>query len=226
MGQYQQWLHHREVDEQLGKRLDQLQTELALLQAQAHTLTETTSSSSDNMIIQALLSAHNAEVANNQFSAQTALPQQLFIDESREETATPHNILKPQAAEEEVTTAPVSPALLAWSRLPNLDAQKMQLPAASTHRSGALSGEKGLLPQDMTTFFHQHTRPVPRPNIPAWLENVISAPIAPDQLPNNPVDQQTLRTNRLVERWLERWRKTSSGSQEQREDQEHESHRK
>jgi hypothetical protein len=223
MGQYQQWLHHREVDEQLGKRLEQLQTELALLQAQAHTLAETTSATSDNTIIQALLSTHKAEahVANDQPSAQTVLPQQLFIDEPQEATATPHNIL--QVEEEE--SAPVSPALLAWSRLPNLDAQKMQLPTSNTSRSGALSGEEGLLPQDMTTFFHQHIRPVPRPNIPAWLENVISASTAPDQLPNNPVDQQTLRTNRLVERWLERWRKTSSDSQEQREDQKNESHR-
>jgi len=223
MGQYQQWLHHREVDEQLGKRLEQLQTELALLQAQAHTLAETTSSSSENTIIQALLSAHKAEVhvASNQPSAQTVLPQQLFVDEPQEETAAPHNIFKV----EEEESAPVSPALFAWGRLPNLDAQKIQLPATNTRRSGALSGEEGLLPQDMTTFFHQHTNPVPRPRIPAWLENVISAPTAPDQLPNNPVDQQTLRTNRLVERWLERWRKTSSGSQEQREDQKNESHR-
>lgn len=226
MGQYQQWLYHREVDEQLGKRLDQLQTELALLQAQAHTLAETTSSSSENTIIQALLNTHKAEIriASEQPSVQTVLPQQLFIDEPQGETATPHNILK--VAEEEARNAPVSPALLAWSRLPNLDTQKMQPPAANARRSGALSGEEGLLPQDMANFFRQHTRPVPQPRIPAWLENVISAPTAPDQLPNNPVDQQTQRTNRLVERWLERWRKTPSGSQEQQEDQEHESHRK
>src|SRR3954471_4289936 len=101
MGQYQQWLHHREVDEQLGKRLEQLQTELALLQAQAHTLAETTSSSSENTIIQALLSAHKAEihVANDQPAAQTVLPQQLFIDEPQEETVAPHNIF--QVEEEE-----------------------------------------------------------------------------------------------------------------------------
>ncbi len=221
MGQYQQWLYHREVDEQLGKHLDQLQTELALLQAQAHTLTETTSSTSENTIIQALLNMQAPQA--EQSHAHTSLPAPLFIDEPLDDAATPHNIFQ----EEKAATAPVSPALLAWSRLPNLDAQKMQPPASHTTHSGALPkpGEEGLLPQDMTHFFHHHTQPVPQPALPAWLENVISAPIAPDQLPNNPVDQQTLRTNRLVERWLERWRKTPSGSQEQREDQKNESHR-
>jgi len=221
MGQYQQWLYHREVDEQLGKRLDQLQTELALLQAQAHTLAETTSSTSENTIIQALLDMHAPQA--DQSHAHTSLPEPLFIDEPLDDMAIPHNIFQ----EEESETAPVSPALFAWSRLPNLDAQKMQLPASNTTHSGALPkpGEEGLLPQDMASFFHQHAQPVPQPALPAWLENVISAPTAQDQLPNNPVDQQTLRTNRLVERWLERWRKTPSGSQEQREDQKNESHR-
>jgi hypothetical protein len=102
----------------------------------------------------------------------------------------------------------------------------MSVPALNTNRPESVSAseEEHLLPQDMAAFFTQHTYPVSQPNLPAWLENAISAPKQPEQLPNNPVDQQTLRTNRLVERWLERWRKTPPSSQEQRKNEENEPH--
>src|SRR5713226_7693493 len=61
MGRYQQWLHYQEVDQQLRSRLELLETELAQLQAQAHTLAEVHPTASNNVIIQSLLTYHNAE---------------------------------------------------------------------------------------------------------------------------------------------------------------------
>jgi hypothetical protein len=214
MGQYQQWLHHREIDQQLRHNLELLESELAQLQAQARPSEEMAPPSLDNVIIQALLGYHAAEIPIP--PAQESLPilEPIFGSETLAKPTPAHTL---PTIPVESSSAPVSPALLAWSRLPNLDAQKMQVPSLNINQPDTESRpeEEGLLPQDMTTFFNQHTYIVPQPKLPAWLENVISAPDVTEQLPNNPVDQQTLRTNRLVERWLERWRKTSPDSQEQ-----------
>jgi hypothetical protein len=228
MGRYQQWLHYQEVDQQLRSRLELLETELAQLQAQAHTLAEVHPTASNNVIIQSLLTYRNAETAPdasntpNTHDTQviSTISEPVLANETLAELTPTHYIPA------EPLLAPVSPALLAWSRL-YLDAQKMPVPSLDTSRSGTSPSpaEADLLPEDMATFLNKYTSPVPQPRLPTWLENVISAPPTSDQLPNNPVDQQTLRTNRLVERWLERWRKTSSSSQEQQEDQEDESHR-
>ncbi len=224
MGQYQQWLHYREVDQQLRSRLEQLETELTQLQVQASVgeEDEVYLASSNNVIVQALLAHHNTETAPDVPDTQeiSTTPEPIFAREMSAEATSTHYIPA------ESLSAPVSPALLAWSRL-HLDSQKMPVPSLNTNRSATSPSlaESDLLPEDMATFLNRHTPTVPQPRLPTWLENAISTPAIPDQLPGNPVEQQTLRMNHRVERWLERWRKTSPGSQEQQEDQEDESHR-
>jgi hypothetical protein len=222
MGQYQQWLHYQEVDQQLRLRLEQLETELTHLQEPAPGVEEVTPSPSDNVIVQALLAYHSAETASADVIGVPdtqeipILPEQLPISETSEEALSTHHIPA------EPLSAPVSPALLAWSRL-YLDSQKMPVPSLNTNRPtpSPSSAEGDLLPEDMATFLSRHAPTVPQSKLPGWLENAISTSTVPEQLPNNPVDQQTLRTNRLIERWLERWRKTSPSSQEQQEDESH-----
>jgi hypothetical protein len=225
MGQYQQWLHYREVDQQLRARLEQLETELTQLQAEAPMVEEeeVTLTSSDNLIVQALLAYNDAKMA----PIATPDTQETSITSER----TPASELFAESPSthyipEEPLSAPVSPALLAWSRL-QLDSQKMPVPSLDTNRpvTSSSSAESDLLPEDMTIFLDKHTPIIPQPRPPAWLEHIISAPAVPDPLPNNPIDEQTLRMNRRVERWLERWRKPSPGSQGQQEDQKNESHR-
>lgn len=222
MSQYQQWLHYREVDQQLHLRLEQLEAELAQLQAQAHGVEEVAPPSSDNIIVQALLAYHETEiipvdvtgVPNTQEIPVISEP--MPISETSEEATSTHHMPA------EPLSAPVSPALLAWSKL-HLDSQKMPVPSLNTNRPAPApsSAEADLLPEDMVAFLNRHAPTVPQPRLPGWLESAISASTIPEQLSNNPVDQQTLRTNRLVERWLERWRKTSPSPQEQQEDESH-----
>ncbi|SRR5579884_1760814 len=226
MSQYQQWLHYREVDQQLRLRLEQLEAELTQLQAEAHGVEEVPPPSSDNVVVQALLAYHGAKTVSAEISGTPntqeipILSEALPVSETSEEAHSTHHIPA------EPLSAPVSPALLAWSRL-YLDSQKMPVPSLKTTRPvpAPSSTEADLLPEDMATFLNRHrsnrseTPPVPPSRLPGWLENAISTSSIPEQLPNSSVDQQTLRTNRLVERWLERWRKTSPDSQEQQEDQ-------
>jgi len=58
MGQYRQWLHCWEADQQLDARLKELQQELMHLQKKASML-KTSSVLTDNEIIQALLRQYN-----------------------------------------------------------------------------------------------------------------------------------------------------------------------
>jgi hypothetical protein len=61
MGQYQQWLYHREVEQQLQARLEQLLHEMQSLQEQAAQL-EDGISCTDNPILQAIALQQSAEV--------------------------------------------------------------------------------------------------------------------------------------------------------------------
>ena len=223
MGQYQQWQHYQEVDQQLHLRLEQLETDLAQLQAQAALMEETASSSSNNVIIQALHAYYKAEAASGDAASVPAspIPEPMLPSEPAVEVpATAHYI------PDDALSTPVSPALLAWSRL-YLDSQKMSIPSLDTSEptTAPSSAEADLLPADIATFLHEHTATISQSGPSTWLESAISTYTASDQFPDNSVERQTLRTNRLVERWLERWRKTSTSSQEQLEDQKDESHR-
>jgi hypothetical protein len=60
MGQYSQWLHQREVDQQLRERLELLEQELHALQEQAARLKEA-ASSAENPILQAIAMQQSAE---------------------------------------------------------------------------------------------------------------------------------------------------------------------
>jgi len=60
----------------------------------------------------------------------------------------------------------------------------------------------GLLPQDMPAFFDQQTPTEARIELPHWFRNLTSASGS-----NGPIDQESVRNNRLVQRWIERWRK-------------------
>src|SRR5690349_3059565 len=226
MGQYQLWLQYREIDQQLHTELESLTRDLAQLQEQANRL-ELADSSSSNLIIQALTQYLQPEIqavgasgiasSNGVQSGQPApqdaihqVPTKHWPPE-KNGTATAHS-------------GTVSPALFAWSNLPNFDTGKIRGPdPSSTAPSQAhLHSEFDLLPTDMNTFFHTHSQTAPQLKLPWWLRNTTPTPQQPDtssleQRRVGQIDQQSMRTNQLVQRWLERWRKRSAdvpGSQE------------
>lgn len=136
MGKYQQWLHYREVEQQLQTQMEVLKKELGHLQAQYQQQhrPEVLSDESSNLILHAL-AVH--------FSEQ-----------------------------------PPSPSLRSMTSYPGM-------PQASQPTSSS--------EPDPTE---------PQIEIPHWLRNLATAPGT-----NGPVDQESLRNNRLVQRWVERWRK-------------------
>lgn len=57
----------------------------------------------------------------------------------------------------------------------------------------------------MTTFFDEYGQTQPQIELPWWLRNIALAASIDRTNRTGPLDPETLRTNRLVQRWLERW---------------------
>jgi hypothetical protein len=164
MGQYQQWLLYREIDQRLRARLAELEAELAHLQEQARLL-EPAWPHTDNEIIHAL-------AAGIEF---------------------------------------ISPAALDGSGLPNFSPQEIQDTLyTGTPPQPPVTPRSELipLPEDRTVDFYERSYTEPRLELPEWLYNLAASPGTTDR--TSPVDQQTIRTNRLVQRWIERWGRQSA----------------
>lgn len=87
MGQYQQWLYHREVEQQLQARLEQILHEIQRLQGQA-ALLEDGVACADNPILQAIALQQSAEVllaskqaAGSQVTPSTPHPEVTLVPE-------------------------------------------------------------------------------------------------------------------------------------------------
>ena len=218
MGQYQQWLHFREVDRHLQAQLEELVRELAQLHERTHlydqvlqpqlplehaSTGESIPARLDNVILHALAKSMNGHASSNGHTFE------------KNTTAT-HASLSEIIPNESSST--ISPALFAQSNLPNFetpftppvpaDASLADMPTSPfpSYIDQPLPPiphyDMALLPEDMASFFDQHTTTDPQMELPWWLRNLTTVTNG-----TGPIDQESIRTNRLVQRWLERWGK-------------------
>lgn len=226
MGQYQQWLHYREVDQHLQAQLEVLVRELVQLQEHAHLLEqsiqplyESRSVETSSTDIQECLQADNPIL----HALATSLNERHSpMESTKEDTPIPTPL--PQTTPNRPAET-ISPALFGWSNLPNFRPQQVPVETAKAGNASPFSNtsqpqlplptvphsDMGLLPEDMATFFDQHDQTEPRLELPPWLRNAINRP-------DGPIDQETIRTNRLVQRWIERWNRYPQQSVEAGED--------
>ncbi len=195
MGQYRQWLHYREVDQQLRAQQELLTQEVKRLQEQIN-LSETPLLNTGNAIIQALilyaavppadlpLPPQETNSENGHASVQPEIIPQALFDRSRLPDLDP---LDAQIAQSSVPPMPVTNAYAPLPPIPHAD--------------------MNLLPEDMAALFNAHSQTDPQLTLPWWLHK---AAISATQ--GGPLDQQSIRTNRLVQRWLERWGRQSEQS--------------
>jgi hypothetical protein len=203
MGQYTQWLYHRQVDQQLRAQIAPLEQELHALQEQAVQL-ENAASYAENPIIQAVAMQQSAE----------ALLQDSPRTPSTEQLAPIHRESEEQASKS------VSSALFAWSHLPNLDTQKVPLSAQTPGMSDSEDMQRlsrphpeiNLLPSDMATFIDTHEQTMPQPRLPKWLRHATLAAYTADE-PKLAPSAPDARTDASIRRWLQRWGKQSPDSQ-------------
>jgi hypothetical protein len=204
MGQYQKWLHYQEIDRHLRAQLETLEAELAQQQSRLHILEQEEGQLAplpDNPVIQALA----AQLQGNNMSP---------------ESTTGH------AGDTGLTQfgAFISPALSSWGELPIFGPQEIDDPAHDVENSlpSVSHPEIELLPEDMMAFFDGNAQTEPQLELPWWLRKIaISTNNAPG---TRPIDQETIRTNRLVQRWIERWGRQSSTTLKIAENKEENSH--
>ena len=195
MGQYKTWLHYREIDQQLHTQLTQLTTQLNALKEQAQLLDEGLSLS-DNAIIQALL-------------AQLVSPPP---SEATQQTAP--DIPTTSASDIPQTSPSLHGHFASFFPLPSTtlpDPLPITRPASTPHP------ELDLLPEDISAFVDEHTHTAPLRTPPWWLHKIPANSVAPTGSSHNFKDQQSERTNHSVQRWFERWGRSSDPSQREEE---------
>jgi hypothetical protein len=190
MGQYQQWLQYQEIHRHLSTQVETLEVELAKLQEcldrldQQHEVT----SFIENPIMQALVAHLPSQPIppNNNVS-------------STLETLNPSVIGSDQSGDS------ISTALRSWGGLPNFELYEIKEPFPVDHQSPSFLNhpEIELLPEDMIAFFDEHEQTDPQLELPWWLRKITVS--SKDQQAGRPIDHNSIRTNRLVQRWIERW---------------------
>lgn len=208
MGQYQQWLLYQETEKRLRAQLEALEIELAQLEEDLHLLEQAEEqheqpvSPADNPIIQALATSLNKHNTPPNSTSGHAGP--VF-------TSLPLNV---ESARSQET---LSHALLNWGRLPDFGPHEIggSLPNVEKPLPPNSHPEIELLPEDMKAFFDEHERTDPQLELPWWLRNITVS--AKNNHGARPIDQESIRTNRLVKRWIERWGRQSSTSLESEE---------
>jgi len=195
MGRYQQWLQYQEIHKRLSSQVEALEAELAKLHDCLDQLGQhqEIASFTDNPVMQALMAQMTFQAvslnSNARYMLETHNPSEAGSDESGDS---------------------ISPALRSWGELPNFELYEIREPILVDHQSPAFFNdpEIELLPEDMIAFLDEHEHTDPQLELPWWLRNITIS--SKDEQAGRPIDHNSIRTNRLVQRWIERWGRQSS----------------
>jgi hypothetical protein len=212
MGQYQQWLHYQAIDRHLRAQAEMLEVELAQLQEQLHLLEQQLQEASpliDNPIMQALLA--NLQVLHNSHKSTTKNTNRSIISLASD-------------LQSSVSGDPTSASILSRGVLPNVETHEIKEPHPVAEQALPLTShlEMELLPEDVVTFFDEHSQTDPQLELPWWLRNITVS--SKDDQGSRPIDENSIRTNRLVKRWIERWGRQSPTPWESTEKEEESAH--
>ncbi|HEY4384321.1 MAG TPA: hypothetical protein VGN34_07605 [Ktedonobacteraceae bacterium] len=220
MGQYKLWQHYRETDQRLHTQLTQLNAQLNTLKEQAQLLDESISLS-ENIILQTLLaqlvpatpSASPASGAAQQTLSTPPLTPTLPIFTERMLPSAPEQYKIPASPSSYDKADRLHHASPPFFPLPSTllpETPSTMKPPSTPHP------ELDLLPEDITSFVDEHTQTVPLRTPPWWLRKIPANSVAAGAF-QELKDQQSERTNHLVQRWLERWGRSADAPR--REDQ-------
>lgn len=201
MGQYQQWLQYQEIRKHLISQAEALEAELAELQDRLEQLEHhEIASITGNPILHALfayLPLQSVPYQNNAgYTLQTSNSSEDCSGEPRDT---------------------ISAALRSWGELPNFELHEIKETSLHDNQPSSFfnHSEIELLPEDMIAFFEEHQQTDPQLELPWWLRKITVS--SHDEQAGRPIDHNSIRTNRLVQRWIERWGRRSSTTLESTE---------
>jgi hypothetical protein len=187
MGQYREWLSYRDIDQKLQEQIAQLEQEVEQLQKQAQELSEQ-SQPGNNFIVQAI------DRLLHPFSSGRALASHNTLALQEQESG-----LESASESKKGSLVPPRPSyhhkpspLFSMSLLPDLDIMPRE-PSLKPTMLEPLAPAPVEQPTEKITPVKRRT-PLP-PQL-----------FLPYQQPADwPRDQQSMRTNQIIERWIERW---------------------
>ncbi|GAC1398157.1 MAG: hypothetical protein NVSMB49_05560 [Ktedonobacteraceae bacterium] len=180
MGQYRQWLHYRHVDQQLQAQKQRLVTKLTHLQEHIHSLNAPLLES-DNAVVLALTLYARTLSASSQKSVVEQAPENGHVQQPKT----------------------FSQALFDHSRLSNVEPMLTKDTYESTlskHPTNPYAPLPPIPHKAIDLVPDENAQTEPQIALPWWLRNAALSATREDTL-----DAQSIRTNRLVQRWLERW---------------------
>ncbi len=220
MGQYQQWLLCQETDQSLRTKREQLEAELAALRERARLL-EQSLPRGDNQLIRILIEAFSNDAQRS--GAGRAQSQQKVPAPLERPSEVGHGLplegggrLTPRMLPPLVISPAFEPEGMLSSpsathgRMGEPSAQTLpqQLPQQpspalpSSPGESTLAEESAPLPAEQQVAPHDLSHELPI-ELPAWLHHLTISSGKDHR--RGPIDQESMRTNRLVQRWLERW---------------------
>lgn len=185
MGQYREWLSYRDIDQKLQAQIAQLEQEVEQLQKQAQELSEQSQPGS-NFIVQAIDRLLHPFSAGRALASHYTSAQQEPGLESASESK--RDGLVPPRPPYHHKPSP----LFSMSLLPELDIMPRELSLKPTMLE-PLASAPVEQPTDKITPVKRRTPLPPRLSLPY------------QQPADWPRDQQSMRTNQIIERWAERW---------------------
>lgn len=218
MGQYQQWLHYRAVDQQLQAQLELLESELAQLQERAQPVEQCEPPPQDAVSSSARFpqdtTIESSFLATNKIILALAASLAEQASSPLDEYTSTSGPTSQQVPAPDHSAETISPALFAWSNLPNFETPIMPIEPPVIFTSTFNPNldhllphiphqELVLLPEDMSSFIDENSLTDPQVELPWWLQNIAVASGANNS--SEPIDRESMRTNRLIQRWLERW---------------------
>lgn len=199
MGQYSQWLRHREIDQQLQSQQARLEQDLRNLQEQARHL-EVHDYHAPNSIIQALQQSTHTNARPTTSSLDTPSTHHLPVPE-------PHT---PSTAMPTTASIPSIPSHPLWTPLPDTIERgrytNPRLPTRHTALKAAqlTSGTARSTSTALQAVSNMHVVPAHNTSPQEALK------YTGHPRPTNrtlPVDPQDEHTDQMIQRWLERWGK-------------------
>ncbi len=219
MGQYQQWLHYQEIDRQLRSELERLESELAHLQESMGVDAQEVEAAANGEIPQqsATISAHNTVIRllalgmqglPSTFSQQAGSGRNGFAHDIRAHTMGPveeHGHVERAGSEgaasgkgrQAENGGILATPVMSQGWLPQSGPVEGTPFMERQTRAATPDSEMVLLPQDMQGFFDQHAQTDPQQEVPWWLRK----PAANTDIFDA---SESLRTDELVRRWIER----------------------
>ncbi|HTI13443.1 MAG TPA: hypothetical protein VL461_02585 [Dictyobacter sp.] len=199
MGQYRQWLQYRDIDQQLHAQLALLEQQVSQIREQIAKL-ETDPSYTENPVIQKLLGAYHTEQVLARWEEINQIAQAEATKQASGSTPSvqqkKHHTEKPES---ETTLSNPTPQFVPPAR----PAQIYPIAPSVQELQSATYLQHQLFSVHTNASTEDHSPTDPQMKIPWWLRNIFNH--MQDSQGMKPIDQQSIRDNRLIQRWFERW---------------------